>query len=93
VLEILFGDQAASDVVGIGQLIANRCAYLIGKTVEERERIIRDIRRLYATRSAIVHRGKDNLTSAENSDFTQLRRLCRRSLREEMIVTYRSTGT
>jgi hypothetical protein len=43
VLEILFGDQASSDVIGIGQLIANRCAYLIGRTVDQRDRIIRDI--------------------------------------------------
>jgi hypothetical protein len=89
VLEILFGDKAASDVIGIGQLIANRCAYLIGNTVEQRERIMRDISRIYATRSAIVHRGKDNLTSSERSDFSTLRRLCRRALRQELSIANR----
>lgn len=88
-LEILFGEKAASDIVGIGQLIANRCAYLVGKSTSEREAILADIGRIYATRSAIVHRGKGRLTYSERSDFARLRTLCQLSLRRELMITAR----
>lgn len=88
-LEILFGEKATSDIIGIGQLIANRCAYLIGKTVAERERIIADIARIYSTRSAIVHRGKETLSTAERVDLLKLKRLCRQAIRQELVIAYR----
>lgn len=88
-VEILFGEKATSDIIGIGQLIANRCAYLIGKTVTERERIIADIGRIYDTRSAIVHRGKETLSTAERTDLFKLKRLCRQAIRQELVIAYR----
>lgn len=90
VLEIMFGDKAASDLIGLGQLIANRCAYLIGRTPGEREMIITDVTRIYGTRSAIVHRGKDSLSGRERSDFTRLKTLCEMALRLELLGASRA---
>lgn len=40
-LEILLGDKSESDKVGLGSLLKNRCAYLLGKTSKERNIILR----------------------------------------------------
>jgi hypothetical protein len=61
-LEILLGDKHVSDVMGLGELLRNRCAYLIGKTHSQRDEILNDFRKIYEVRSKIVHRGKDRLT-------------------------------
>jgi hypothetical protein len=57
-LEILLGEKAKSDIIGIGELLRNRCAYLIGKSHSQREEILEDFERIYDVRSKIVHRGK-----------------------------------
>ena len=38
-LEIVLGDKNESDKVGIGVLLKNRCAYLLGKTSKERKKL------------------------------------------------------
>ncbi len=83
VLEILLGDKAASDAMGLGELLRNRCAYLISRTQTEREEILRDFRRIYDVRSNIVHAGKKRLNSTEWSLFLRLRWICMRVLQEE----------
>lgn len=84
VLEILLGDKVASDLTGLGELLANRCAYLISGTHSEREEILEDFRSLYAVRSSIVHRGKSRLSLAEHGLFSKLRWMCRRVIQEEV---------
>jgi len=91
-LQILFGDKAISDIVGIGRLIANRCAYLIGDTFAERQQIISDIQQIYDTRSAIVHRGKEELTQTETSQLTRLRVLCARSVGQELWMAHKGSA-
>jgi hypothetical protein len=83
VLEILLGDKAASDVVGLGELLRNRCAYLISRSQAEREQILQDFQRIYAVRSNIVHAGKKRLNMAEWRLFLRLRWICQRVIREE----------
>jgi len=46
-LEILLGDRASSDVVGLGELLRNRCAYLIGKTHDQRTVLLDDFKKIY----------------------------------------------
>jgi hypothetical protein len=57
-MEILLGDKAASDLMGLGELLRNRCAYLISRNHAEREEILQDFKEIYAVRSHIVHAGK-----------------------------------
>ncbi len=85
-LEILLGDKALSDIVGLGELLANRCAYLVGESAQQRRDILRDFRRIYDTRSKIVHRGKSRLTLAEEADLARLRWLAMRAMREELML-------
>lgn len=82
-LESLLGDKATSDVVGLGDLLANRTAYLVAETRTQRDEILADFRRIYETRSKIVHRGKNRLTARESKDFGALEWLCARVIQEE----------
>lgn len=65
VIEILLGDKVSSDQIGLGELLSNRCAYLIAYSHTQRGEILQDFRKIYAVRSKIVHRGKSRLTTDE----------------------------
>jgi hypothetical protein len=84
VLEILLGDKAASDEIGLGRLLGNRCAYLIGKTQEERATILSDFKQIYDVRSDIVHEGKSRLTHDELMLFNKLQWFCHRVIQKEI---------
>jgi hypothetical protein len=84
VMEILLGDKAPSDLMGLGELLRNRCAYLISETNEEREMILRDFVNIYNVRSKIVHTGKKRLNLEEFRLFDKLRWLCRRVILKEI---------
>jgi hypothetical protein len=83
-LEILLGDKAVSDVIGLGELLRNRCAYLIGKTHAQRKEILDDFGKIYEIRSKIVHRGKDRLRRNERELLYTLRWLVSRVIQEEL---------
>lgn len=82
-MEILLGEEE-SDEVGIGELLRNRCAYLIGKTHTQRKEILEDFKAIYKVRSNIVHRGKSRLTFNERWLFEKLRWMCRQVITEEI---------
>jgi hypothetical protein len=84
VLEILLGDKAKSDVVGVGELLRNRCAYLIGRTHTERTNIIERFNDIYSVRSHIVHAGKTRLNRKERMLFHILHSYCRRVIQAEL---------
>ncbi|MCA1475258.1 HEPN domain-containing protein [Bradyrhizobium sp. NBAIM08] len=84
VLEVLLGDKATSDVIGLGQLLRNRCAYLIGKTHDERRTLLKEFDEIYAVRSQIVHRGKANLNFKERLLSGKLRDICNRVIQREV---------
>jgi hypothetical protein len=83
VLEILLGDKATSDAMGLGELLRNRCAYSISNTVEERDQILRDFPKIYAVRSEIVHAGKKRLSYQEKMLHWKLQWLCSRVIQKE----------
>lgn len=84
VLEIMLGDKASSTEIGLGTLLANRCAYMIGGTTSQRNAILSSFKAIYAVRSQIVHAGKHRLTSQEQRQLFQLRWLACRVIREEI---------
>lgn len=84
VLEILLGDKASSDQVGLSVLLRNRCAYLIGDTKSERESIIDYFQQIYDVRSRIVHGGKSRLNAKEFNLFLRLQWMCRRIIQKEI---------
>ncbi len=83
-LEILLGDKEFSDLIGLGALLANRCAFLIGRSRSQRDKIMADFNRIYDTRSKIVHRGHPRLSPTEEDDLFMLRWMCARVVQEEM---------
>lgn len=84
VLEILLGEKTVSDLMGLGELLRNRCAYLIGSSHDERKEILSDFKVIYDVRSKIVHRGKSRLTNHERTLFSKLQWMCRRVIQEEV---------
>jgi hypothetical protein len=83
-LEILLGDKAVSDQMGLGELLRNRCAYLIGKNHSQREEVLSDFKKIYDIRSKIVHRGKSQLKIHERSLFRKLQWMANRVIQEEI---------
>lgn len=82
-LEILLGEEDASDDIGLGELLANRCAYLIGESQEHRKSVMREFRAIYRVRSKIVHVGKGRLTRSEHAMLGRLRWICGRAIQQE----------
>jgi hypothetical protein len=83
VLEVLLGDELAPDKLGLSELLANRFAFLVAKTVNERTDLIKSMRELYSLRSQVVHRGKSELTLAELVKLMQLQRYCSVAIQKE----------
>jgi hypothetical protein len=83
-IEILLGDKATSDRVGLGDLLANRCAYSLAKDARERQTLLVDFKNIYDTRSRIVHRGKADLTKEETEQLWTLMWLARRLIQHEL---------
>lgn len=89
-LEIILGDASLIGEIGLGELLRNRCAYLIGKTSEQRAEILKDFREIYDVRSHIVHRGKSRMNARERSLYSKLIWYCRRCIREELELLKKS---
>lgn len=92
-IEILLGNRASSDVVGIAELLANRCAYLLADSHDKRERILREMKDLYSTRSAIVHRGKHRLTKEESIQLIRLQYYCKMTIARELKLLAKDSPT
>jgi len=84
VLEILLGEKAKSDIIGLSELLRNRCAYLISKNLNERNEILSKFKEIYDVRSSIVHEGKNELESTEKESLSYLQGLCAKVIRAEV---------
>ncbi len=84
VLEILLGDKETSNEIGLGELLRNRCAYLIGNSHKQRSELLREFNEIYRVRSQIVHSGKSRLTARERLLFNKLRWMCSRVIQAEI---------
>jgi hypothetical protein len=82
-LEILLGEQSGSEM-GLGELLRNRCAFLISQSHQERSELLVEFNEIYRVRSQIVHRGKSRLNFHERSLFRKLQWICRRVIQEEV---------
>ena len=83
-IEILLGDKQKASDIGLGNLISNRCAYLIGKSQTQRNDILKKFKKIYDIRSQIVHNGHSKLNSKEKDLFYTLQWICRRVIQEEV---------
>jgi hypothetical protein len=83
-LESLLGEKNVSDLVGIGELLANRAAYMLAESLEHRDQLLREIKEAYNTRSRIVHEGHAVLDAGEKRQLEQLQRICCKVMLEEV---------
>jgi Apea-like HEPN len=83
-LEVLLGDRDAAEGLGLTNLLANRCAFLLGRSADERARLISDFKALYDIRSQIVHRGLHQTDKRVSDASTSARELARRVIRKEL---------
>lgn len=83
-LEIILGDASLIGEIGLGELLRNRCAYLIGKTSVQRNEILKDFKEIYDVRSHIVHRGKNRISARERGYYSKLIWYCKRCIQEEL---------
>ena len=83
-IEILLGDKTATDLIGLGELLGNRCAYLIGASTQQRESILKEFKEIYKIRSRIVHSGERKLNIRDRYLFNTLRWMCKRVIQEEI---------
>jgi hypothetical protein len=82
-IEVLMGDRDTSDRVGLTKLIANRCAYALGKSSKEREEIIDFFVQFYRVRSEVVHSGRTALQADERQIVNEGLMLAIRILQHE----------
>jgi hypothetical protein len=85
VMETVLGEGASFDrnSISLGELLKNRCAFLLGKTRSERDDILAAFAHLYRVRSAIVHHGQHKLSYSERTKLFELKDLCARVIRAE----------
>lgn len=86
-MEIVLGEKKSTDIIGIQELLRNRCAYLIGNSHQQREEVLREFAEIYNVRSKIVHEGKDQINKKEAKLFGSLQWMVSRVLQEELKLT------
>ena len=78
-VEALFGG-GGSEGAKVSAILANRCAYRIGKSFAAREDILSKFIEIYNLRSRIVHEGHHRFTTKDRLLLKDVRDYCRRSL-------------
>lgn len=82
-LEALLGG-GNSEGTKLSNLLGNRCAYLVGRSLSERDEILSKFNEIYTLRSKIVHEGHHRFSKVERGLLAYSRELCRRALVKEM---------
>lgn len=88
-IEVMLGDKETADGVGLTKLLGNRCAYMLGKTNDERDAIQKTFTRLYKLRSDIVHIGKHRANQEEAATVDEAVDLCGRIIAHEIGALHR----
>lgn len=84
VLEILLGEDDFRNDISLGELLRNRCAYLIGNDLQERSYLMVTFQKIYEVRSQIVHRGKHLLSAKDRALLGELMSICQRVINKEI---------
>lgn len=83
-LEVLLGDRNEASGVGLTKLLANRCAYLLGESASERQKLMADFKQIYEIRSGIVHSGLHQMSREAGRASLLARDLASQVLRREL---------
>jgi len=85
-LEVLLGDRETADRIGLTKLLANRCAYLLGESRSERDKMMEQFKEIYDIRSQIVHAGLHQTGREVDKASTRSRELAARVIRKELTL-------
>ncbi len=83
-IEVMLGDKDTSETGGLTKLLANRCAYLLGRSQAQRDEILRLFISIYRLRSSIVHSGKHQLEPNDADTVEAAYELCGRIIEREL---------
>jgi hypothetical protein len=83
-LEVVLGDKALSDRIGLGSLLANRCAYQVAVSAGDRANVLDEFKNIYEKRSRILHGGHDHLSGNDRAMVRTAQFLCTRTLNSEL---------
>jgi hypothetical protein len=86
-IEVLLGDRESSDRIGLAKLMANRCAYSLGKSSKERKNLFDFFLDFYKLRSEIVHSGRLDISKSENQRVQRGIALAARLIRHEVEIS------
>lgn len=81
-LEALLGDKREGSI-GLTQTLSDRCSYLIGKGMSDREEIKKQLKKAYELRSAIVHGLKNRINESEKEYVKNATLFLRRAIKVE----------
>lgn len=81
-LEALLGDKREGSA-GLTQTLSDRCSYLIGKGMSDRDEIRRQLKKIYELRSAIVHGLKNRISESEKVYVKNATLFLRRAIKIE----------
>jgi len=79
-IESLLGES--NENVPLTQVLSSKCGYWLGKNLKEKEEISRLFKKIYGTRSTIVHRGKTILKKDDNEILKELEAITQRLIKE-----------
>ena len=91
-IEALLGDRQPNDRGPLSDLLGNRCAYLLGRSVTERGQILESFKRIYKLRSNIVHTGKHSIEPLERRTIRESRELCGKIIRRELHLNFKASS-
>lgn len=89
-LESIYGDNESNG--SITESLADRCAYSLSSTHEERENIKTEFKKLYKIRSKIVHGVTNSLTPEDRDHIRNANSLLRRSIEKELMLIKNSNS-
>ncbi|WP_156347587.1 MULTISPECIES: HEPN domain-containing protein [unclassified Sphingomonas] len=85
-IEVMLGDRKAAEGVGLTNMLASRCAYLLGTSSEHRREIEEKFKKVYDFRSQIVHEGRHTLKIADRKTISIAKGLCAAIIRKELRI-------
>lgn len=85
-IEVMLGDRKASEGIGLTNLLASRCSYLLGRSSQHREKIASDFKRIYELRSEVVHEGRHVLKISDRETVNIALDLCAAIITRELYI-------
>jgi hypothetical protein len=85
-IEVMLGDRKSAEGIGLTNLLASRCAYLLGRSSSHRIEIEEKFRKVYDLRSQIVHEGRHVIKLSDRDTIKTAISLCAAIISKELTI-------